>query len=167
MSTASELDLRPTPSAALFPVLYQAYLKLKPGTLLRAIVKKNPGQSYMAFVEAGIPHRIARIGDDEWEWSATRTVWEPMGNGPGVHHIGISPDGRHVYAVDRERTVFMLDAALDRISASVCVGEGTSHLAVHPNSGRVYVAERRAHSMVRLDGATLAPQGRIVTGESR
>jgi len=164
MST-TELDLRPTASAELFPVLYQAYLKLKPGARLRAIVGKNPGQLYMAFVEAGIPHRIARVGDGEWQWSATRTVWEPMGNGPGVHHVGISPDGQRVYAVDRERTVFMLDAALQRITASVCVGEGTSHLAVHPRSGRVYVAEGRTHSMVRLDGATLAIQGRIATGE--
>ena len=164
MST-TELDLRLTASAELFSVLYRAYLKLEPGARLRAIVGHNPRQLYMVFVEAGIPHRIARIGDSEWQWSATRTGWEPMDDGPGVHHIGISPDGERVYAVDRDRTVFMLDTARRRISASVSVGEGTSHLAVHPQSGRVYVAEGRTHSMVRLDGVTLAPQGRIATGE--
>ena len=164
MST-TELDLRLTASAELFAVLYRAYLKLEPGASLRAIVGHNPGQLYMAFVEAGIPHRIAPVGDDEWQWSATRTSWEPMDDGPGVHHVGISPDGQRVYAVDRERTVFMLDTARQRISASVSVGEGTSHLAVHPQSGRVYVAEGRTHSMVRLDGVTLALQGRFSTGE--
>jgi len=117
MST-TELDLRLTASAELFSVLYREYLKLEPGAGLRAIVGKNPGQLYMAFVEAGIPHRIAPVGDDEWQWSATRTSWEPMDDGPGVHHVGISPDGQRVYAVDRERTVFMLDTARQRISAS-------------------------------------------------
>jgi len=166
MNAGYELDLRSTASAELFSTLYQAYLKLKPGERLRAIVEKNPRQCYMAFVEAGIPHRIAPLGDGEWEWSATRTAWEPMGNGPGVHHVGISPDGQRVYAVDRDRSVFMLDVALQRITASVCVNRGTSHLAIHPRSGRVYVAERSTHSMARLDGATLASRGRIATAES-
>ena len=151
MSIVFELDLRPTVSAELFPALYQAYLKLKPGTRLRAILEKNPRQSYMGFVEAGIAHRIARLGDDEWEWTATRTAWEPMGNGPGVHHVGMSPDGQRLYAVDRERTLFMFDAALQRLTASVSLNKGTSHLAVHPRSGRVYVCERSTDSMVRLD----------------
>ena len=39
---------------------------------------------------------------------STGAAWQPMGNGPGVHHIGISPDGRRLYAVDRERTVFLV-----------------------------------------------------------
>jgi YVTN family beta-propeller protein len=166
MNAAYELDLRPTAPADLFPVLYQSYLKLKPGECLRAVVEKNPRQAYMAFVEAGIAHRIARLGESEWEWTATRADWEPMGNGPGVHHIGISPDGQRVYAVDRERTVFMLDITRQRIAASASVNKGTSHLAVHPSSGRVYVCERSTHSMVRLDAATLAPRGRIATAES-
>jgi YVTN family beta-propeller protein len=166
MSTAYELDLRPTVAAELFATLHQAYLKLEPGTRLRAIVDKDPRRCYMGFVEAGIPHRIAETGDGEWEWSATRTTWQPMGNGPGVHHIGISPDGRRLYAVDRERTVFMVDAALQRVSASASVNRGTSHLAVHPRSGRVYVCERSTDSMVRLDGHTLLPRGRMATGES-
>ena len=51
--TAIELDLRPTAPAELFPALHQAYLKLKPGTCLRAIVDKNPRQSYMGFVRGG------------------------------------------------------------------------------------------------------------------
>ena len=59
-----------------------------------------------------------------------------MGNGPGVHHVGISPDGRRLYAVDRERTVFMFDTALQRLTARMSVNKGTSHLAVHPRSGR-------------------------------
>jgi YVTN family beta-propeller protein len=159
-----EIDLRAT-SSPLFPELYRAYLELKPGARLQAIVRQDPARLYMAFVEAGIAHRIARVGDAEWRWSAVRTGWEPMRDGPGVHHIGISPDGRRVYAVDRDRTVFMLDALARRISSSVSVGEGTSHLAVHPRSGHVYVAEARTHSMVRLDGETLAPRGRIATGQ--
>jgi YVTN family beta-propeller protein len=166
VSAVFELDLRPTASAELFSALYQAYLKLEPGTRLRAIVDKNPRRSYMGFVEAGIPHRITRLGDGEWEWSATRTAWKPMGNGPGVHHIGISPDGKRLYAVDRERTVFMFDTALQRLTASVAVNKGTSHLAVHPRSGRVYVCERSTDSMVRLDPETLQTRGRIATGES-
>jgi YVTN family beta-propeller protein len=166
MSTAIEVDLRPTAPAELFSALHQAYLKLKPGTRLRAIVDKNPRQSYMGFVEAGIPHRIAQLGDGEWEWSATRTAWEPMGNGPGVHHVGISPDGQRLYAVDRDRTVFMFDTVLECLTASVSVNKGTSHLAVHPRSGRVYVCERSTHSMVRLDPETLQTRGRIATGES-
>jgi len=165
MTTLHELDLRAAP-ANLFPALYDAYLKLEPGARLRAIVGKDPRASYMAFVEAGIAHRIARLGDVEWEWSATRADWEPMGNGPGVHHIGISPDGRRIYAVDRERTVFMLDARRQCVTANARAGKGTSHLAVHPRSGRVYVAERSTHSMVRLDGDTLAPRGRITGAES-
>ncbi|HXV81057.1 MAG TPA: beta-propeller fold lactonase family protein [Candidatus Binatia bacterium] len=166
MSIIFELDLRPTASAELFSALYQAYLKLEPGTRLRAIVGTNPRRCYMSFVEAGIPHRITRLGNGEWEWSATRTAWEPMGNGPGVHHVGISPDGRRLYAVDRERTVFLFDTALQRLTASVTVNKGTSHLAVHPRSGRVYVCERSTHSMVRLDAETLQTRGRIATGES-
>ena len=166
MSTAHELDLRRAVSTELFSALHQAYLKLEPGTRLRAIVDKDPRQTYMGFVEAGIPHRIARLGDGEWEWSATRTAWEPMGNGPGVHHVGISADGQRLYAVDRERTVFMLDAARQRVTTSVSLNKGTSHLAVHPGSGRVYVCERSTDSMVRLDGETLEPRGRIATGES-
>ncbi len=160
-----EPDLRSTTSAELFQVLRRTYLNLKPGESMRATISQNPSQAYMAFVEAGIPHRISRIGDSEWEWNAIRTNWEPMENGPGVHHIGISPDGQRVYAVDRDRTVFMLDAVLQRVTTSVQVCEGTSHLAVHPCSGRVYVAEGSTHSMVRLDGKTLAPQGRISTGQ--
>ena len=166
MSIVFELDLRPTASAELFPALYQAYLKLKPGTRLRAIVDTNPRGSYMGFVEAGVPHRIAQLGDGEWEWSATRSAWEPMGNGPGVHHIGISPDGQRLYAVDRERTVFMFDAARQRLTESTSVNKGTSHLAVHPRSGHVYACERSTDSMIRLDGGTLRPRGRIATGES-
>jgi YVTN family beta-propeller protein len=166
MSTALELDLRPTAPAELFPALHRAYLSLKPGIRLRAIVDKNPRQSYMGFVEAGIPHRMTRLGDSEWEWCATRTAWEPMANGPGVHHIGISPDGQRLYAVDRDRTVFMFDAARQRVTASVSVNKGTSHLAVHPRSGRVYICERSTDSMVRLDAETLEARGRIATGES-
>jgi YVTN family beta-propeller protein len=161
-----ELDLRPTAPAELFSALYQAYLKLEPGTRLRAIVNTNPRRTYMGFVEAGIAHRIARLGDDEWEWSATRAAWQPMGNGPGVHHIGISPDGRRLYAVDREQTVFLFETERQRLTASAAVNKGTSHLAVHPRSGRVYVCERSTHSMVRLDGETLETRGRIGTGES-
>ena len=166
MSVVFELDLRPTASAELFSALYQAYLKLEPGTRLRAIVDTNPRHCYMGFVEAGIPHRITWLGDGEWEWSATRMAWEPMGNGPGVHHGGISPDGQRLYAVDRERTVFLFDTALQRLTASVTVNKGTSHLAVHPRSGRVYVCERSTHSMVRLDAETLQTRGRIATGEN-
>ena len=166
MSTTLELDLRSTTSAGLFSALYQAYLKLEPGTRLRAIVDKNPRQSYMGFVEAGIPHRIERLGENEWEWSASRTSWQPMANGPGVHHVGLSADGRRLYAVDRERTVFMFDTARRRLAAKMAVNKGTSHLAVHPRSGRVYVCERSTDSMVRLDGETLEPRGRVDTGQS-
>ena len=166
MSTTLELDLRPRTSAELFSALVQAYLKLEPGTQLRAIVDKNPRQPYMGFVEAGIPHRIERLGEDEWQWSATRTSWQPMANGPGVHHVGLSADGRRLYAVDRERTVFMFDMIRLRLAAGVTVNQGTSHLAVHPRSGRVYVCERSTDSMVRLDGETLEPCDRIDTGQS-
>jgi YVTN family beta-propeller protein len=166
MDTAHELDLRGTAASELFSALRQAYLKLEPGTRLRAIVDKNPRQAYMNFVEAGIPHRIAQLGDGEWEWSSMRTGWEPMSNGPGVHHIGISPDGRRLYAVDRERTVFMFDVPRQRATASMSVNKGTSHLTVHPRSGHVYVCERSTDSMVRLDGATLQPRGRMATAES-
>jgi len=166
MSVAVELDLRPTAAAELFSVLYQSYLKLEPGARLRAIVDTDPRRSYMGFVEAGVAHRIMRLGDDAWEWSATRTAWQPMGNGPGVHHVGISPDGRRLYAVDRERTVFLFDTARERLTASAAVHKGTSHLAVHPRSGRVYVCERSTHSMVRLDAESLETRGRIDTGQS-
>jgi DNA-binding beta-propeller fold protein YncE len=161
-----ELDLRPTVKGELFSALRQGYLRLAPGTALRAIVGTNPRACYMGFVEAAIPHRIAQIGQSEWEWSATRTSWEPMDNGPGVHHIGISADGRRLYAVDRERTVFLFDAAAQRLIATASVNKGTSHLAVHPRSGHVYVCERSTDSMVRLDADTLQARGRIVTGQS-
>ncbi|HET7393333.1 MAG TPA: beta-propeller fold lactonase family protein [Candidatus Binatia bacterium] len=166
MTAVVELDLRPTATAELFSTLYQTYLTLHPGTRLRAIIDTNPRRSYMGFVEAGIAHRITQHGEDEWEWSATRAAWQPMGNGPGVHHVGISPDGRRLYAVDRERTVFMIDTAVQRLTASAAVNRGTSHLAVHPRSGRVYVCERSTHSMVRLDAESLETRGRIGTGES-
>jgi YVTN family beta-propeller protein len=166
MSTVYELDLRAIAPGELFSTLYQTYRKLDPGTRLRAIVDTNPRGSYMGFVEAGVPHRIARLGDGEWEWSATRSAWEPMANGPGVHHIGISPDGQRLYAVDRERTVFMFDAARQRLTESTSVNKGTSHLAVHPRSGHVYACERSTDSMIRLDGGTLRPRGRIASGES-
>ncbi|MFQ5682960.1 MAG: YncE family protein [Candidatus Binatia bacterium] len=160
-----ELDLQTSTSGELFSVLRRAYLNLKPGERLRAILRENPSQAYMAFVEAGIPHCIARIEDSVWEWTASRTSWEPMDNGPGVHHVGMSPDGRRLYAVDRDRTVFMVDTTLERATRSAQVGEGTSHLAVHPRSGHVYVAESSTDTMVRLDGQTLSAQGRIGTGE--
>ena len=166
MSTSRELDLRPIASGELFSALRQAYLQLEPGTRLRAIVDKNPRQPYMGFVEAGIPHRTAQLAEGEWEWTATRTGWEPMSNGPGVHHVGISPDGRRLFAVDRERTVFMFDLARERLVETISVNKGTSHLAVHPRSGYVYVCERSTDSMVRLDGKTLEPCGRIASGES-
>jgi len=68
--------------------------------------------------------------------------------------------------VDRERTVFMFDTVLQRLAGTLSVNKGTSHLAVHPRSGRVYVCERSTHSMVRLDGETLRMRDRIATGES-
>jgi YVTN family beta-propeller protein len=166
MNTVRELDLRRGASGELFSTLRQTYLKLEPGARVRAILDHNPRQAYMNFVEAGIPHRVAQLGDGEWEWSAMRTDWQPMSNGPGVHHIGISPDGRRLYAVDRERSVFMFDVPRERVTASTGVNNGTSHLAVHPLSGHVYVCERSTDSMVRLDGETLQPRGRIATAES-
>jgi YVTN family beta-propeller protein len=166
MSTAHELDLRPIAAGELFSTLRQAYLQLEAGTRLRAIIDKNPRETYMGFVEAGIPHRITQLTQGEWEWTSTRRAWEPMANGPGVHHVGISPDGRRLFAVDRERTVFMFDVARGRLAETISVNKGTSHLAVHPRSGYVYVCERSTNSMVRLDGETIQLRGRIATGES-
>ena len=48
MSTAIELDLRPTVAAELFPALHQAYLKLKPGTRLRG---EGKGDANLFLVE--------------------------------------------------------------------------------------------------------------------
>lgn len=165
MGKLHELDLR-LASDRLFPTLYDAYLKLEPGAELRAIVDRDPRASYMAFVEAGIAHHFFRVGEGEWEWRATRADWQPMANGPGVHHIGISPDGRRIYAVDRDRTVFMLDASRQQVMASARVNRGTSHLAVHPRSGGLYLAERSTNSLVRLDGETLALRGRLAGAEN-
>jgi YVTN family beta-propeller protein len=166
MSTTVEPDLRGMAKAELFSALRRAYLKLAPGARLRAVVGHDPRACYMNFVEAGIPHRVTQLGENEWEWSAIRTSWEPMANGPGVHHVGISPDGARLYAVDRDRTVFLFDAARRRLAGAMPVNKGTSHLAVHPRSGHVYVCERSTDSMVRLDGETLQPIGRIATGQN-
>ncbi|HEX2228146.1 MAG TPA: hypothetical protein VHM64_13485, partial [Candidatus Binatia bacterium] len=53
-------------SGELFSALRQAYLQLEAGTRLRAIVDKNPRQTYIGFVEAGIPHRTAQLAEGEW-----------------------------------------------------------------------------------------------------
>jgi YVTN family beta-propeller protein len=160
----TELDLRAVPAAEVFATLRSHYLALAPGDRLRAILAHDPSGPYMGFLEAGIRHQIGRIGDGEWEWTGCRTAWEPIANGPGIHHIAISPDCQRLYAVDRDRSVFSLDTANLRVVARAGVQPGTSHLAVHPSSGHVYVAEGHTDTMARLDGEGLGLRGRLPVG---
>lgn len=85
--------------------------------------------------------------------------------GPGTEGFDVSPDGRELWTVAPDGTLYVLDVAAGKVAAQFASGlEGAHRLAFTPDGRRVMVVSVRTGAVAVFDVMTRALVSRLQTG---
>lgn len=87
--------------------------------------------------------------------------------GPGTEGFDVSPDGRELWTVGPDGTLYVLDVAAGKVVASFASGlQGAHRLAFTPDGRRVMVVSVRTGAVAVFDAATRVQVRRLQTGRA-
>lgn len=87
--------------------------------------------------------------------------------GPGTEGFDVSPDGRELWTVAPDGTLYVLDVAAGKMVVQFASGlEGAHRLAFTPDGRRVMVVSVRTGDVAVFDAATRALVSRLKTGRA-
>lgn len=84
--------------------------------------------------------------------SNTRTAIVPLAN--DAFNLIVSPNGRRVYVTTADGTLYVVNAATNRVVTTLFVGPAANGLAWSPDGNRLYVSSRDAGTVVAINPAT-------------
>lgn len=88
-----------------------------------------------------------------------------IATGAGTEGFDVSPDGRELWTVDPDGTLYVIDTVARRLTATIASDlDGAHRLAFTPNGRQVMVVSVKTGTLAVFDAATRKPVKRLQTG---